>query len=104
MAKENCVEFPSGWPFSTDAGSTHACTESNSAFLAGGTDALPLHPRLMSACSQLLDVPISELELTQCETWVKFGGGRGKGSNPADNQDQRIHMLNKGTLVLVCML
>jgi hypothetical protein len=49
----------------------------------------------MAACSQLLGVPISELELTQCETWVKFSGGGGEGANPADNQDQRIHMVSK---------
>ena len=88
MAKEHCIEFPSGW---TDAAGSPTSKNSERTFLVGGVDALPLHPRLMAACSQLLDVPISELELTQCETWIKFGSRCS--SDPADNQDQRIHMV-----------
>lgn len=89
MAKEHCIEFPSGW---SDA-ERSPNSKSSEAFLVGGADALPLHPRLMAACSLLLDVPVSELELTQCETWVKFGSGCS--DDPADNQDQRIHMVRK---------
>ncbi|MBA50816.1 MAG: hypothetical protein CL456_01685 [Acidimicrobiaceae bacterium] len=52
---------------------------------------LSLHPHLLEASSQLLEVPINELRLSQSDLWPKYGrepGDRGD----FDNQDQRIHL------------
>ena len=52
---------------------------------------MSLHPHLLGAASQLLEVPVSELRLSQSDLWPKYGrvpGDRGD----LDNQDQRMHL------------
>ncbi len=54
---------------------------------------VPLHPRLISAVSQLLDVPDDQITLGQAELWCKIGEGEGEsGWDILQNQDQRMHM------------
>ena len=56
-----------------------------------GFNRLSLHPHLLEASSRLLEVPISELRLSQSDLWPKYGrvpGDRGD----FDNQDQRMHL------------
>jgi hypothetical protein len=52
---------------------------------------LTLHPRLLSAVSELLAVPASDLRLTQSDLWPKFGRTE-KLAGRQDNSDQRIHV------------
>ena len=51
---------------------------------------ITLHPRLLGAVAQLLDVPVHELRLTQSDLWPKYGRERRSGER-YDNDDQRIH-------------
>ncbi len=54
---------------------------------------VPLHPRLIGAVSQLLDVPVDQIMLGQAELWCKIGEAAGAdGWAPLQNQDQRMHM------------
>ena len=54
---------------------------------------VPLHPRLISAVSQLLDVPVDQIMLGQAELWCKIGAAPGAdGWAALQNQDQRMHM------------
>ena len=56
-----------------------------------GFNRLSLHPHLLEASSRLLEVPISELRLSQSDLWPKYGrvsGDRGD----FDNQDQRMDL------------
>jgi hypothetical protein len=54
---------------------------------------VPLHPRLLCAVSQLLDVPADQIMLGQAELWCKIGEAAGEGGwAPLQNQDQRMHM------------
>jgi hypothetical protein len=54
---------------------------------------VPLHPRLISAVSQLLDVPADQIMLGQAELWCKIGVAEGAdGWASLQNQDQRMHM------------
>lgn len=48
-----------------------------------------IHPRLLTAISQLLGVPVSECRLTQGELWPKYGSQRLGVAD--DNTDQRMH-------------
>jgi hypothetical protein len=50
-----------------------------------------LHPRLLSACAQLLGVAVSELRLTQSDLWPKYGRDTAD-RDSADNDDQRMHV------------
>jgi hypothetical protein len=50
-----------------------------------------LHPRLLTALGQLLDVDPGELRLTQSDLWPKYGRTERSGGR-YDNQDQRIHV------------
>lgn len=52
---------------------------------------IALHPRLLAACAQLMGVPVSEMRLTQCDLWPKYGRDPSPG-DPLDNADQRIHV------------
>ena len=52
---------------------------------------LTLHPRLLGAVSQLLDVPVLELRLTQSDLWAKYARA-GRAGGDRDNTDQRIHV------------
>ena len=52
---------------------------------------ITLHPRLLSAVSQLLGVRIRDLRLTQSEPWPKYGRQR-QAAGRLDNQDQRMHV------------
>jgi ectoine hydroxylase-related dioxygenase (phytanoyl-CoA dioxygenase family) len=54
-------------------------------------NAITLHPRLLGAVAQLLDVPVAELRLTQSDLWAKYAREDGPGSR-YDNADQRIHV------------
>ena len=53
-------------------------------------NAVTLHPRLLAAIGALLDVPTSELRLTQSDLWPKYGQTRPRGA--LDNDEQRIHV------------
>lgn len=57
---------------------------------------LSLHPRLLAACAQLLDLPVRALRMTQADLWPKYGrpGGApaGAAAGALDNDDQRIHV------------
>ena len=54
---------------------------------------VPLHPRLLRAVSQLLDVPVEDIMLGQAELWCKVGEAAGDdGWAVLQNQDQRMHM------------
>jgi hypothetical protein len=60
---------------------------------------MSLHPRLLTAMSQLLRVPTTELRLTQSELWEKDERNR------SANYDQRIHMVGRYlTHVLLLLL
>ena len=50
---------------------------------------ITLHPRLLAAVAQLLDVPTTDLRLTQSDLWPKYG--RAPSGRKLDNADQRIH-------------
>ncbi len=50
-----------------------------------------LHPRLLTATAQLLDVAVGELRLTQSDLWPKYGS-RERTGGIYDIQDQRIHV------------
>ena len=54
-----------------------------------GFNELTLHPRLLTAVSQLLGCPVSNLRLSQSDLWPKYG--RTDRAGQYDNQDQRIH-------------
>jgi ectoine hydroxylase-related dioxygenase (phytanoyl-CoA dioxygenase family) len=54
-------------------------------------NALTLHPRLLASVSQLLDVPVAGLRLSQADLWPKYGRAE-KSAGPLDNMDQRIHV------------
>ena len=53
-------------------------------------NAVTLHPRLLGAIAQLLDVPVTELRLTQSDLWPKYDHTRTPGA--LDNDEQRIHV------------
>lgn len=53
-------------------------------------NAVSLHPRLLAAIAELLDVPTTQLRLTQSDLWPKYGHTRARGT--FDNDDQRIHV------------
>ena len=50
-----------------------------------------LAPELLSACAQLLDVPVCELRMTQSDLWPKYGPESDQ-VMPSGNADQRIHV------------
>ena len=50
---------------------------------------ITLHPKLLTAVATLLEVPVSQIRLTQSDLWPKYG--RPPGSHDQDNADQRIH-------------
>jgi len=52
---------------------------------------LTLHPRLLTAVSELLDTPVANLRLSQSDLWPKYGREE-KSSGVLDNMDQRIHI------------
>ncbi|MGK0222517.1 MAG: hypothetical protein ACI9ON_001757 [Limisphaerales bacterium] len=52
---------------------------------------ITLHPRLLSAVAQLLEVPINELRLAQSDVWPKYGR-QDKSAGQYDHSDQRIHV------------
>jgi hypothetical protein len=52
---------------------------------------LTLHPRLLGAVSELLDVTIADLRLSQSDLWPKYGREE-KSAGVLDNMDQRIHI------------
>lgn len=52
---------------------------------------MTLHPRLLAAVAQLLDVEVRGLRLTQSDLWPKYGRGQRSGAE-RDNDDQRIHV------------
>jgi len=53
-------------------------------------NAVTLHPRLLGAIAQLLEVATTDLRLTQSDLWPKYGHTRRPGS--LDNDEQRIHV------------
>ena len=54
-------------------------------------NALTLHPRLLTALTQLLGVDVADLRLTQSDLWPKYGRAA-PSAHPRDNRDQRIHV------------
>ncbi|MGA1599554.1 MAG: hypothetical protein ACO4AU_10910 [bacterium] len=54
-------------------------------------DDLTLHPDLLHAVAQLLEVEVGALRLSQSDLWAKFGRRLQQGGI-RDNSDQRIHM------------
>ena len=54
-------------------------------------NAITLHPRLLSAVAQLLDVAAVDLRLTQSDLWPKYARKTRSGVD-YDNADQRIHV------------
>lgn len=55
-----------------------------------GFNELTLHPRLLSAVSQLLACDMTGVRLSQSDLWPKYG--RTSADGHYDNQDQRIHV------------
>lgn len=54
-------------------------------------NAVTLHPRLSTALSQLLTVPVESIRLTQSDVWPKYGREQEE-THSLDNRDQRIHV------------
>ena len=52
---------------------------------------LTLHPRLLTAVAELLELPVAGLRLTQSDLWPKYGRLERLGG-ALDNSDQRIHI------------
>lgn len=52
-------------------------------------NALTLHPAMLAAVASLLDVPMTDLRLTQSDLWPKWG--RAADGATGRNDDQRIH-------------
>ena len=52
---------------------------------------LTLAPRLLNAVSSLLNVPVTDLRLSQSDLWPKYGRTE-KSAGALDNMDQRIHV------------
>ena len=48
-----------------------------------------MHPNLLQAVADLLDVDIFDIRLTQSDLWPKYG--RAPSDEDSDNHDQRIH-------------
>ena len=57
----------------------------------GALDTITLHPRILTAVSELLETPIPEIRLTQSDLWPKFARNARAGGR-YDNTDQRIHV------------
>lgn len=51
-------------------------------------NSVALHANLQRAVSQLLSIEPSEIRLSQCEVWPKYGN---KSTAPGSNSDQRMH-------------
>ena len=58
---------------------------------SAAANAITLHPRLLRAVAQLLDVEVMELRLTQSDLWPKYGRRERQGGS-GDNTDQRMHV------------
>ncbi len=58
---------------------------------SAAANALTLHPRLLRAVAQLLDVDVRRLRLTQSDLWPKYGRHERTGGS-GDNADQRMHL------------
>ncbi|MEE2674589.1 MAG: phytanoyl-CoA dioxygenase family protein [Myxococcota bacterium] len=58
---------------------------------SAGLNEMTLHPRLLTAVTELLRVGVRELRLTQSEVWPKYGRA-GRSGAERDNDDQRIHV------------
>lgn len=56
-----------------------------------GFNSLTLDPAMLAAVAQLLDIPVTDLRLTQSTAWPKYGRKHRPGGR-MDNQDQRIHV------------
>jgi ectoine hydroxylase-related dioxygenase (phytanoyl-CoA dioxygenase family) len=54
-------------------------------------NSMTLHPRLLCAVAQLLDVEVADLRLTQSDLWAKYGRDERAGA-AYDNADQRMHV------------
>lgn len=58
---------------------------------SGAFNSVTLHPHLLAAVGQLLDVEVNNLRLTQSDLWAKYGNDN-TARSVFDNQDQRIHV------------
>jgi hypothetical protein len=58
---------------------------------AEGFNEITLHPRLLTAIAQLLEVKVTDLRLSQSDLWPKYGHAARTPSRQ-DNDDQRIHV------------
>ncbi len=52
-------------------------------------NSITLHPALLQAVADLLNLPIWQLRLTQSDLWPKYAGADSK--DPEANRDQRMH-------------
>ena len=59
--------------------------------MVAGLNDVTLHPRLLAAVAQLLEVAVADLRLTQSDVWPKYGRSE-KSGGKLDNSDQRIHV------------
>ena len=57
-------------------------------------DRVTLHPNILRAAAQLLDIKVRDLRLTQSDVWLKKGKENSSG-DPLDNNSQRVHCGNK---------
>ncbi len=63
----------------------------------GAFNKITLHPQLLQAIATLLDVPVTDLRLTQSDLWPKYSRAVDAGAAQVprdykDNSDQRIHV------------
>lgn len=84
------AKFPDAGSAEADATTDFGSAVNFPSRLAGFND-VTLHPRLLTAVSQLLGQPIADLRLTQSDLWPKYGR-TDRAAGAYDNQDQRIHI------------
>ena len=81
----------------TEAASSHNDFSSGQSFVfpsrSAAFNAITLHPSLLQAAADLLDITIMELRLTQSDLWPKYGRPDSQTNSDLedDNNDQRIH-------------
>jgi hypothetical protein len=54
-------------------------------------DEITLHPRIIGAAAQLLNIQVRDLRMIQSDIWMKHGKPESSKRNPADNTNQRVH-------------
>jgi hypothetical protein len=54
-------------------------------------DEVTLHPRIIGAAAQLLNIRVRDLRMIQSDLWMKHGKPESSSRSPADNTNQRVH-------------